>query len=357
MKKERSVGIDLLKLFAIFGVVVLHYNNRGIGKAFAYAPLFSNKSYALYFLQSVFICAVNVFVLISGYLMANSTKVNIKKPVRLLVQVVVFREMIYIIKTLCHGKVLTGPLLWRFLLPQSWFAVLYVVLYFLSPFINRLLKSLSDTGLKTLVRLAFILFSLWPFTVDILQEWTGLTMDGLYTVSRYGSDSGYTVVNFVLMYLIGASMRRIGDKSKLWVNIVKLLSCWIGLFLFSYYLVSRSGNTGIAFSYSNPLVVLSAVFLLRIFNRIRLKSNKLVTSLATSTFSVYLLNSTLLVELFDVEKHVSSNGFLMLGYLVLTCLAVCVISYLAQLLYDLITRPIYKLWDKWFPKDIYLTAE
>ena len=66
MKNQRNSAIDLLKIFSMLGVILLHYNNRGIGQAFNHVPLFCAKSYLLYFLQAVFVCAVNVFVLISG---------------------------------------------------------------------------------------------------------------------------------------------------------------------------------------------------------------------------------------------------------------------------------------------------
>ena len=78
IKKERSSGIDLLKIFCMFGVIILHYNNSTIGKAFTYAPLHSMRSYMLYFLQTVSISAVDVFVLISGYFMCKSSKVDLK---------------------------------------------------------------------------------------------------------------------------------------------------------------------------------------------------------------------------------------------------------------------------------------
>lgn len=357
MKKERNIGIDLLKIFAMIGVVALHYNNRSIGKAFLYAPLFSNKSYALYFVQSVFICAVNVFIMISGYFMANTTKVNIKKPIRLLIQVVVFRELIYIVTALCAGRQITAPNIFKFLLPQSWFAVLYVALYCLAPYLNRLIKSLSAKNFGIFVNLSFILFSIWPFTVDVLQEWTGMSFSGLSSIALSGSDSGYTLINFILAYLLGAAIRRKGDMGKLWANVTKLLLCWIILFVSAYLLESHGGNSKLIFSYCNPVVILCAVYLLRIFSCIKLRSNPVVTGIAAATFSVYLLNATLIAELFDVEKYVKGNGFLMLLHMAWTCIAVCAMSYLTQLLYDLITKPIYKLLDKWFPNNFCLNAE
>ena len=122
---SRNPGIDILKIVSMISVIVLHYNNRGIGQAFAYVPLFSTKSYVLFFLQSFCICAVNVFALITGYFMCNAQKADLKKPARLLFQVVVFRELLVIIKMLLRGNVVTFAAVWRYILPQSWFAVLY----------------------------------------------------------------------------------------------------------------------------------------------------------------------------------------------------------------------------------------
>ena len=69
---------------------------------------------------------------------------------RLLIQVIVFRQLIYIIKTLSAGNPLRWQIIWQLLLPKSWFAVLYAALYVLAPFINRMLHSLSDKSLKVL---------------------------------------------------------------------------------------------------------------------------------------------------------------------------------------------------------------
>jgi surface polysaccharide O-acyltransferase-like enzyme len=333
----------------MLGVIILHYNNSSIGKAFSYAPLHSLRSYALYFFQSMSISAVDVFVLISGYFMCKATKVDLKKPVRLLIQVVVFREMIYITQNLLQGNPLRWKWIWQLLFPKSWFAVLYAALYVLSPFINRLLSSLSDKRMKTFMWVMFILCSLWPYCVDLLEAFSGYSFDGLSTVGMYGSQFGYTLVHFVLMYCVGAWLRRFEGNSKLWQELFVLLSGWVVLFVFSYYLTSHKMDIRYAFSYGSPLVITNAVCLFRLFKRIPLKNNRVINSMATATFSVYLLNSAIISELLDTKKYVQSNGWLMLAHMAFACVLIFLISYGAQLLYDLITKPIYKLTDKLLP--------
>lgn len=348
IKKERSSNIELLKIFCMLGVIILHYNNSSIGKAFSYAPLHSLRSYALYFLQSMSISAVDIFVLISGYFMCKSQKVDLKKPIRLLIQVVVFRELLYITQTLAHGNALQWKWIWQLLFPKSWFAVLYAALCVLSPFINRLLSSLSDKSMKSFMWVMFIVCSLWPYGVDLLAGFSRYNFDGLSTVGMYGSQFGYTIVQFVFMYCVGAWLRRFEGKSKLWQNLVALLSGWLILFVFSYYLITHKMDIRYAFSYGSPLVIANAVCLFRIFKRIPMKNNPVINSMAATTFSVYLLNSTIISELLDTKKYVESSGWLMLLHMGFACVVVFLISYAAQLLYDLITKPIYKLTDKLF---------
>lgn len=357
IKKERSSGIDLLKIFCMFGVIILHYNNSTIGKAFTYAPLHSMRSYMLYFLQTVSISAVDVFVLISGYFMCKSSKVDLKKPVRLLIQVIVFRQLIYIIKTLSAGNPLRWQIIWQLLLPKSWFAVLYAALYVLAPFINRMLHSLSDKSLKAFMWVAFVVCSLWPYCVDLLKAFSGYNFDGLSTVGMYGSQFGYTLVHFVFMYCVGAWLRRLEPQRKLWKDCAALLACWLVLFVFAYYWLTRKMDIRYSFSYSSPLVIACSVLLFRIFKRIPLKSNPVISSMATATFSVYLLNSTIIADFLDTRPYVERSGWLMLAHMVFTCLLVFIISYLAQLLYDLITKPIYKLFDRLLPFNTVLRAD
>lgn len=88
---SRASNIELLRIITMFGVIILHYNNESIGGAFKYVAPSSLNYYVLDFLESVFICAVDLFVLITGYYMINTQKRSIIKPLKLIIQVIVFK--------------------------------------------------------------------------------------------------------------------------------------------------------------------------------------------------------------------------------------------------------------------------
>jgi hypothetical protein len=203
--------------------------------------------------------------------------------------------------------------------------------------------------MKSFMWIMFVVCSLWPYGVDLLTAFSKFNFDGLSTVGMYGSQFGYTLVQFVFMYCVGAWLRRFEGKSKLWQEITVLLGGWLILFVFSYYLITHKMDIRYAFSYGSPLVIVNAVCLFRIFKRIPMKSNPVINSMAATTFSVYLLNSAIISELLDTKKYVERSGLLMLAHIAFACLVVFLISYAAQLLYDLITKPIYKLTDKLLP--------
>ena len=74
---ERKSNIELLRIFTMIGVIILHYNNPTIGGGITYATKGSANFYILYFLESLFACAVDLFILISGYFMCTNNKRNI----------------------------------------------------------------------------------------------------------------------------------------------------------------------------------------------------------------------------------------------------------------------------------------
>ena len=69
-KTARNSNIELLRIILMFMVILLHFNNSEMGGAFNYAENKPLNSFILYFLESLSICAVNCFMIISGYFLA-----------------------------------------------------------------------------------------------------------------------------------------------------------------------------------------------------------------------------------------------------------------------------------------------
>ena len=69
-KNERNYGIDLLRILAMYMVVILHI--LGCGGILWTCEKFSLNYYVAWFLETSAYCAVDVFAMISGYVMVNA---------------------------------------------------------------------------------------------------------------------------------------------------------------------------------------------------------------------------------------------------------------------------------------------
>lgn len=90
-KETRESGIELLRIFAMLGIILLHYNSPIMGKAFDFVDPNSSNEYLLYFMESLGICGVNLFILISGYFLCATQKRSFSKLFELFLQVVLFK--------------------------------------------------------------------------------------------------------------------------------------------------------------------------------------------------------------------------------------------------------------------------
>ena len=178
---NRESNIELLRIFTAMGVVILHYN---YGRALQYVDQSSLNFGVLIGLESFWICAVDLFVLISGYFLYGKKSVSIMKVVELLLQVSVFRLFLGLTPTIIQGDFVSLKDFFKLLLPMNYFVILYLVVYVLSPYINTLLLNLSDLAFKRLLAVIFVLFSLLPTINDTVQFLAEIGMEDLSTIRR-----------------------------------------------------------------------------------------------------------------------------------------------------------------------------
>lgn len=73
---KRNYGIDLLRITAMFFIVVLHMLRKG---GLTEAAESENQIFAVWILQAIVTCAVNCYGLISGYVNVDSKKARYYK--------------------------------------------------------------------------------------------------------------------------------------------------------------------------------------------------------------------------------------------------------------------------------------
>ena len=229
-----------------------------------------------FFRESTSICAVDCFLMISGYF---GIKWKLKSFFNLIFQIFYYSIGIYLV------VVALGIVDWnlrefliRFacLFAKSWgFVVGYVILYFLAPIFNVFT---DKTSTRALGQYIFILFLATNF-ICLSQE-------------------SVLVFTYSLMYLIGRFLRKINIKDscipagKLYVLIT--LTIFVLVYFVIFKLLHQHNAVSlfvgfIGYRYSAPLVILQAAFLLIYFSKLEFNS-KIINWGAASCFSIFLIH-------------------------------------------------------------------
>lgn len=335
-RPKRESNIELLRILATFAVIILHYNNPSGGGAVVKAE--GLNYYMLLFLECISVNAVNVFVIISGYFMCDNNKRTLSKPIELIIQVILIKQGFYLTQILMGKPFDTKEFLVNFI-PNNWFVILYIVIYLVSPLLNELWKRMFEKKIekKALVLLS-VLFLFLPITIDILGEITGQEYFGLSTIGAFGSQQGYTIVNFAVMYFIGAYIK----NSKVRGNVIRLFVYIILLFAWAIIEKDVPFKEMTVWEYCNPIVVLLAIEVVLIFRQKNIGSNKIINFIAKGSFMVYLMHQYMLPYI-NVDRAVSGNVFIMLGYIAISIIVIYGISLLCSVIYDWIMSRVYKV--------------
>lgn len=343
LSAPRQSNIELLRIICFLGVIILHYANPILGGGLLYVKdgggIFNEL--ILMLLTSIFVCAVNVFVCITGYFMSGKESCNLAKPTDLLIQVIIINVVTTLLNSILGNTVFSIKHLAVSFLPKNWFVTLYIVLYLLSPYINSCIDRLNKMAYQRFLLLLLILFSVCPLFVDVLQQWTGKEINGLGTIGKYGGDYGYNIVNFIMMYVIGAYIRRFDVKCKSSILVLVLLALisaitgWAYLDNISGFAAERN-----AWEYCNPLVIFEAVVVFLLFKNMRNLQSRFINLIAKNCFFVYLLHLFFLRYL-RISEFVTGNSLILIVHIVLSAIGVFSICWIIGWLYNLAVKPLY----------------
>ena len=227
--------------------------------------------------ESLSICAVNTFVLISGY---YSIKWKWKGFFSLVYQVYFFVFLIYtFLIAIGYIQFSWTDLFFRStcLTHAYWFITSYIVLYVLAPILNVFINNITKKQLICFL-IAFFILELYFSTLGVVF------------------DSGYSPLHFIGLYLIGQYLRKYPPEFSHSKASSLLLYFIMTLCIATTFMVYKilSGSTKTYFyliggCYSNPFVILQSVALFLFFRNITLH-NKIVNWCSISALSVYLLH-------------------------------------------------------------------
>lgn len=288
MSDKREYGIDALKTVAMLFVVINHilfWGGYGVD-----VSGYSAKAIGLKLIDAVAICAVNVFVLSSGWIM--SCKIWRWSRIVELWATVVFYSLIIAAIAKWFLGVEFGMRIWlHSIMPvgcnQYWFFTVYFGLFFSMPVLNKLIASLSEREGVLFVYVGLVMFSLYPW----------LQRHDLFAIH-----DGYSLIWFMYLYsLAGIAKRNLWlDKLRVWHGIALVVLGALGSVSLPVIherlseIVGLKPILGIFSAYTSPLLVMESLGFLLLFSKLRIDGGRLRGILrltAPSIFTVYIIHS------------------------------------------------------------------
>lgn len=266
--KPRQSNFELLRIFSMLLILVHHFICHGAeGKLPPPNLLTCVDAFA--------IIGVNLFLLISGYFKIKLTW----KSFLNLVFICMFCKVVHLC-TDTFALDIQHPLYEWLLKPVfvvsrsgGWFVQIYFMLMFVSPLLNKAIENLSEKEWK----LSLALLSVISFYLGWLLH-------------NYNDSAGYTLINFVFVYVVGAAIRHfhIVEKINRW-QVALLLIIGVSVTFVGSKIVAAHDSLHLGFTaYNSPFVILTACSVFCIFGKMKIQ-NKWVNKLAASMLSVYLL--------------------------------------------------------------------
>lgn len=324
--KTRESNFELLRNLAMFMVLMIHANfislPRPLNEELVAAPFATTFRY---FIESLGIVCVNVFVLISGWFRVNA---SLKHVLGFVFQVLFFWIGGYV-ACLLVGRAefsYNGVLECFALTKWDWFIKAYAVLLIISPILNAFVDKASEKQFRD-VLVAFFLFQ---FTYG----WIG-------GAERFFVN-GYGPLSFIGLYLLAQYIRRTTAKREKtpfsfpkWVDLLIFFILAIINTIFSLaFLKAGLSVNHILYAYSSPLVTIGALYLLLFFSKLEVKQNRVINLLGASSFAVYLLHSQVDVRLLFTKAIVKMDATFDGLSVVVVIFLFLVVVYLISVLVD-----------------------
>lgn len=346
-RRERDSNLELFRILVMLAIIAHHFVvNSGLTDrpGLIYDDIFSFRSVFLLLFGAWGKTGINCFVLITGYFMCRS-EITLRKFLKLLLEVEFYRIVIYLIFVLTGAELFSLGGFLDAVIPVrsigSGFVAAYLVFFLFIPFLNVLVRNLTE---KQHLLLLLLVSFLYVFLATV--PWFAVT---------------YNYVSwFICLYLFASFIRLhprpLFERTGLWglitaglfllasVSIVLLCFLWSrGMEYYPLYPVKDS-NVG----FSLPLGLSAFLF----FKNLKLPQSRVINCLASSCFGVLLIHANgegmrtfLWKELLAVTERCAGSGWL--PFALLSVPAIFLVCFLLDQLRQLVLeRPLFRLFDK-----------
>ena len=344
-KQERNYGIDLLKIISMYMVVLLHV--LGCGGILENCEKVSCNYYVAYSLEISAFGAVDIFAMITGYLMVEK-KVNGFKIIPLWLTVFFYSTLIalsfYFVPFLSSihepSKISIIKSFFPVISGQYWYFTAYFGMFFFIPYINMFVNSIEKRTHRNLCIVIIIVFSLLPIM-------------NLGDIKSFGLLHGCSATWLTCSYVIGAYLKKyplnITPIKSLMIYFASIFLIWFIKYFSRFMFVvffQKDKDTNLFIDFTSILVIVSAIALVSFFEKLNIKNmlcKKMLTFASALSFSVYLIHTNHIIYGYIIKDHfismVSTNPFRLFVGVILNSLLI----FIACLSIDIVRCALFKL--------------
>lgn len=341
MNNKRKANIELLRIISMILIVLHHYVAHG---GIVDIDIISGNKFIGEFLYIGGKLGVVIFILISGYFMVDS-KFKIRKLIRIYLEVLFYSIAIYILLILSNKIEFSLTEFVKSMLPisyrQYWFITEYMGLYIFSPFINKLIKSMNKKQYITLIMVGTITLVIIP---TLTPKGKGIYSDMLY---------------FIYLYLLAGYLKKyeikfINSKKKCILLIISMLIfimiiSTVSTFMAQYIKAFEKGIKYFDKSNSIPILIL-ALSTFELFRTLEVKENKIIYTLARTSFAVYLIHDNanfkkiLWNDIFKTSELFCASSVKLLIHIIVTIITIYLVCTVIEIIREKIfEKTIYNI--------------
>lgn len=204
MRKQRSSNIELLRIIAMFLIVIHHTIVHGVLDEntvdFFALSYFSKHVLTVFIIQSMVILGkmgVAIFIIITGYFMVYSTA-RLAKLIKVWLPIFFYSVVLFLFCVAIGQQPFSIEASIKSAFPvvfnNYWFMTGYIVMYLFIPFINTFLKNATTTQRLLVLGLLFVTNIVVPIIFVAAPSYA----------AALGANN---IVCFVFLYLVGAELR------------------------------------------------------------------------------------------------------------------------------------------------------
>lgn len=278
IKVKRESGLDLLRTFAIFFVVGVHFF---LQSNFYKVPISGLNMMLQVALRSLFMICVPLFLMLTGYLqIQKKPEVKYFKKIMPILAVYLFYSILSIfirdfylnehksiIKWISEILVFNAD-------KYSWYINMYIGLFLITPFLNMIHKNLNNAKNYKLFLLVLVILTGLPIFVKALSHH--------WTYFKYLSLSDWWITVYpITYYFLGSYIREY--KPKFDKRIASFVLIMIILF---QTIINTTFSRGKLFldgigEYGSLIIMIEAVLFFLIFYDIKINNNRMSRILGT----------------------------------------------------------------------------